>query len=239
MSLKKLLYLTLSLLLASCASRLPSLPSDNLTSPNFRQPQVASLIVLLPVEVETAELQPGAAILMSTLHQRLTAAGYKVVALDQSSHDAIWSQEVEEVGGIYDQKTGAPRPRESMLALGRLVQRVSAKTHAAVVVRPQLVLRNAEIAGMSAVWDGQQRRISVFGAGGDTIRHDGLTLGLSVGLDIFASSGELVMHTHGGALLPYRVNVQSSKNEVRSNLFANEKDVADGVAIALTPFIKM
>ncbi len=239
MNLKKLLCLTLSLLLASCASTLPSLPSDNVTSATFRQPQVTSLIVLFPVEAEAAELRPGAAMLMNALHQRLTAAGYKVVALDQSSHDAIWSQEVEAVGGIYDQKTGAPRSREIMLALGRLVQRVSAETHAAVVVRPQLVLRNAEVSGMSAVWDGQQRRISDFGASGDTVTYGGSTLGLSVGLDIFASSGELVMHTHGGALLPYRVNVQSGKNEVRSDLFANEKDVTEGVAIALTPFLKI
>lgn len=239
MFLKKLLLLTLSLLLAACAAKLPSLPSDNLISPNFRHAQPASLIVLLPAEVEVADLQPGAAILMSALHQRLTAAGYKVVALDKSSHDAIWTQEVDAVGGLYDTKTGALRPREMALALGRLVQRVSMETHAAMVMRPQLELRRADVAGMSAAWDGQQRRLAVVGTGGDMVRHDGITWGLSVGLDIFASNGELVMQTHGGALLPYRFNIQTGKSEVRPDLFANARDVADGVAIALSPFIKM
>lgn len=239
MDLKKLLLLTLSLLLASCSSGPPSLPSDNLTSPNFQRPQATALIVLLPAETEAAELQPGAAMLMRALRQRLTAAGYRVVALDKSSHEAIWSQEVNEVGGIYDPATGAPRPRELLVALGHLAQRVSAETRAAAVMRPQLVLRNAEVSGMSAVWDGQQRRIAVAGAGGDMVRHDGVTLGVSARLDIFASSGELVMQTHGGILLPYRVNIQSGKNQVRPDLFANEKDIADGVAIALTPFTGM
>lgn len=238
MKLKKLFSLLLPLLLTACAASVPSLPQDNLVVPGFRQPQTASLIVLLPVEVEAEELRLASPMLMHALHQRLVGAGYQVVALDQGSFDAIWAQELEVVGGIYDPNTGALRQRELLLALGRLAQRVSADTHAAMLVRPQLVLRGAEIAGMSAVWDGQQRRVAVFGAGGDTVTHKGSTLGLSVGLDMFAADGELVMRTHGGIALPFRVNVQSGKNEVRSDLFANDKDVADGVAIALAPFLK-
>lgn len=239
MNLNKLFLLSLSLVLASCAAKAPSLPADNLISPSFRQPQAAALIVLLPAKVAAAELQPGAAMLMNALHQRLTAAGYKVVALGESSHDALWSQEVEAVGGIYDQKTGALRPREMLLALGRLAQRVSTETRAAIVMRPQLTLRKADISGASATWDGQQRRLSIVGAGGDMVKSEGSTLGLSVGLDVFASSGELVMQTHGGALLPYRMDVQSGKYEVRPDLFANAKGIADGVALALAPFIGM
>lgn len=176
---------------------------------------------------------------MTALHRSLKTAGYRVVALDKGSYDAIWSQEIAEVGGIYDPHTGVLRRRELMLASGRLVQRVSSETHAAMVMRPQLVLRRAEVSGMSASWDGQQRRVPVFGLGSNTITNDGSTLGLSVGLDIFTSSGELVMHTYGGILLPYRINVLSGKNEVRSDLFANENEVTDGVTIALKPFFKI
>ncbi|WP_395402006.1 hypothetical protein ACHMW6_28495 [Pseudoduganella sp. UC29_106] len=236
---RKLLVFALSLLLAGCVATTPSLPSDNRISPSFRQPPAGSLIVLLPAEVEAAELESGIAILMNALHQRLLASGYKVVKLDQDSHDAIWSQEVKDVGGIYDPNTGALRRHELMLVLGHLVQRVSAETSAAMVIRPRLVLRSADISGASAAWDGQQRRVPVYGAGGDTVRGNGSTLGLSVGLDIFASSGEMVMRTHGGALLPYRANVKSGKNEVRSDLFENESEVADGVAIALAPLLKL
>jgi hypothetical protein len=158
--LKWILSLVVPILLAACASSSVSLPSDNEISQSFRRPTPSSLIVLLPAQVETADLEPGAAVLMTALHRRLTAAGYKVIALDEGSYDAIWSQEIAEVGGI-EIAAGVLRRRELMLALGRLMQRVSSETHAAMVMRPQLVLRRAEISGMSATWDGQQRRVPV------------------------------------------------------------------------------
>lgn len=234
----KLAVLVLSLLLTACAGAPKAPAPDNLISPNFQQPAAKSLIVLLPPEVETEEMKLGAAILMDALHQQLAAAGYKVAALDRGSHDAIWAQEVQEVGGIFDPATGALRQRELHLAMGHLVQRVCAETQAATVMRPRLVLREAEVAGMSAAWDGQQRRVPEIGGGGGTLSHHGSTLGLSVGLDVFAASGELVIHTFGGALLPYRLNVNLGQNEVRADLFATDAEVADGVAIALAPFFK-
>lgn len=192
---------------------------------------------MLPARVETDDLQPGVDALKSELHRQLTAAGYKVIALDEDSYDTIWSQEVAEVGGVYDAATGALRRREFALAEGHLVQRVSSETRAALVVEPQLVLRKAEVSGVSAVWDCQQRRALVVGGGGDDYRHNGSTLGLSVGLRMFASSGEFVSSTYGGVSLPYRINVRTSSNEVRPDLFANDKDIADGVSLALSPVL--
>jgi hypothetical protein len=234
---KNLLCFALSLLLAACASGPKAPASDNLVSPNFQVPQAKSLIVLLPAEIEVEDLQPGAAMMMNALHQRLTAAGYRVVALDRASHDTIWSQEVQEVGGIFDPGTGAVRQRELNMAMGHLVQRVCAETQGTMIIRPRMVLRQAELSGMSASWDGQQRRVPVFG--GDTTSYKGSTFGLSVALDGFASNGEMVMRTYGGALLPYRVNINSGKSEVRADLFANDTEVSEGVAIALVPFFKL
>lgn len=233
----KLLKLALPLLLTACASSVPLKPAENLVSPNFRQPPAASLIVLLPSQVEAEDLEPGAPILMSALHEKLTKAGYKVLALNQENYETLWSQEVKEVGGIYDPHTGALRQREMVKAMGHLVQRVSAETRAELVIQPRLVLRQAEVSGMSAAWDGQQRRVPVMGLGDDTLTHSGSTLGLSVGLNMFAPTGELVIYSYGGALLPYRINVRSSQNEVRPDLFKDGTEVAEGVAIALKPMI--
>lgn len=229
---------TLMLLLTACASGPRRVVTDNYVSPSFQQPRPQALIVLLPAMMETEDLRPGAGILMNSLHQKLTAAGYKVVALDQGSHDAIWTQEIEEVGGIYDPKNGALRQREVTQALGHLVQRVTSETGAEMVIVPRLLLRPAEVEGMSALWDGQQRRMPNVGAGGGTMTQKGSTLGLSVGLDMYASNGEYVMGTHGGALLPYRVNAMTAKYEVRSDMFADESETAEGVAIALAPFLR-
>ena len=233
---KKLLRLTLALLFTACASVPPSLPTDNEVASGFSHPESAARIVILPPEAESVELKAGIAGLKEELNRQLRAVGYKVLILDQNSYDAIWNQEVADVGGIYDMCTGALRRSAYMQALGHLVQRVSHETNAALVLRPQLVLRTAELSGVSAVWDGQQRRMPTKGSGDDNVRHDGTTWGLSVGLSMFAPGGELVLSTHGGASLPFRLNLQTQRNEVRSDLFSNDQDIADAVSVALLPF---
>jgi hypothetical protein len=233
---KKLIFFILPLLFSACASS-PKLASDNQIAPEFRRPQPGALILIMPPEFEAIDLQAGAGILKEELHRQLSAAGYKVVALDADSYDAIWAQEVAEVGGIYDANTGQLRRDAYVQALGHLVQRVSSETKASLVVRPRLVLRHAELSGVSAVWDGQLRRSPALGAIGD-VRYDGSTLGLSVGLHMFAASGEMVSSTYGGASLPYRFSLHTNKNEVRPDLFADTVDMADGVRLALIPFFK-
>ena len=236
---QRLLVVAFALALTACASSGPRrVVTDNYISPNFQQPPAKSLIVLLPADVEAEDMRPGVASMLNALNQKLSAAGYKVVALDQASHDVIWQQEVQDVGGVYDPNTGAVRELAMMNAVGHLVQRVSSETGAGMVILPRFVLRRAEIAGMSAVWDGQQRRVPTFGTAGDTLTQSGSTLGLSVSLQMIATSGELLMNTYGGALLPYRVNARTAKNEVRADLFADEAEVAEGVAIALAPFFR-
>ncbi|MYM32103.1 hypothetical protein GTP58_27600 [Duganella sp. CY15W] len=239
MLVKKLSLATLSLLFAACTSVPPPLSSDNLIASGFQRPAAPALVVMLPPQVAALDLQEGVALLKEQLRLQLSQAGYKVVALDQDSYNAIWRQEIAEVGGVFDPATGAMKRREYAQALGHLVQRVSAETKAAMVIRPQLVLRKAEVAGVSAAWDGQIRRLPAKGGGGDDVRGNGSTLGLSVGLNMFAASGELVLSTYGGAMLPYRVNFLTLQNEVRPDLFAEDKDLADGVALALEPFFKL
>ncbi|WP_444844733.1 hypothetical protein [Duganella caerulea] len=235
---KKLIPLLLPLLFAACAPMPPKLPSDNQVAPAFRHPEAGALILMLPPETETEDMQAGVGILKEELHRQLSAAGYRVAILDQTSYDTIWAQEIAEVGGIYDGATGELRRPQFVQALGHLVQRVSSETKATLVMRPHLVLRTAELSGVSAVWDGQQRRSNVSGAGDSSFHHDGTTLGLSVGLRMFASSGEFVMSTHGGVSLPYKLNLHTNRNEVRTDLFKESREMADGVSLALSPLLQ-
>ncbi|MES1980580.1 MAG: hypothetical protein V4451_21265, partial [Pseudomonadota bacterium] len=181
---QKLLSLVLTLLLAACASPAPT-PTDNVIAPAFHRPEAGKLILLLPPEAETADMQPGIEILKQQLHKQLSAAGYKVALLDQASNNTIWTEEVAAVGGIYDPVTGNLRRPEYARAFSYLVQRVSGETKAVLVLRPRLVLRRALLAGQNATWDGQQRRVPVVGVGGGTTWNKGTTLGLSVELAAF------------------------------------------------------
>jgi hypothetical protein len=233
---KKLLCLVL-FLLSACTS-VPPVSSDNLIAPDFKAPAQGALIVLLPPTVEAEDLTEGKPILLDQLHRQLKAAGYKVAGLDAANYDTIWAQEVEAVGGVYDAKTGKLRPAQYAQARGQLVQRVSSGTMAALVLQPHLLLRQAQLSGPSARWDGQQRRVQLSNTYGQDYRSDGTTLALSVGLDAYTGSGELVASTYGGVSMLYTVNIQAAKNEVRADLFASDKEMGEGVALALTPVLK-
>jgi hypothetical protein len=235
---KKLFCLFFPFLLAACASGAPPLPPDNLLAPSYQAPAPGAVIVLLPPKFEAIDLEEGRNMLMDQLHRQLQAAGYKVVALDQANYETLWAQEVDAVGGIFDAATGGLKRFQFAQARGRLAQRVTSGAHAAMVLEPQLVMRMAELSGSSARWDGQERRLVVNRTGGDDFRHDGTTLALSVGVDLFADSGEQVASTHGGASLIYAVNIDAKRNEVRRNLFATDKEIGEGVALALSPLFK-
>lgn len=194
--------------------------------------------MLLPPSVEADDLDAGKPLLLDQLQRQLKAAGYRVAGLDAANYETIWAQEVEAVGGVYDAKTGKLQSARFARARGQLVQRVSSDTKASMVLQPNLVLRQAQFSGPAARWDGQQRRVLVSNTYARDYRSDGTTLALSVGLDAYAGSGELVASTYGGASMLYTVNIQAAKNEVRGDLFASDKELGEGVALALTPVLK-
>ncbi|GGC62999.1 hypothetical protein [Undibacterium terreum] len=226
------------LLLSACAAIHPPAPADDYVAPSFRRPDPAALIVMLPPEADEAELQPGIDILKNQLHKQLRAAGYRVVLLEQKNYDTMWAEEIVAVGGIYDKNNGNLRRPEFVRAVGYLVQRVTAETKAALVIHPRLVIRKAALSGSGAVWDGQQRRVPVVGLGDSTMTYDGSVGALSVSLAAYTPNGELVLRTHGGASLPYRVNALESKHELRLDLFARDTELAEAVTLSLAPMLK-
>ncbi|GAC1568904.1 MAG: hypothetical protein NVS3B3_22650 [Aquirhabdus sp.] len=141
------------------------------------------------------------------------------------------------MGGIYDPINGNLKRTEYLKALSFLVQRISGETKATLVLRPNLVLRTAKLAGSAATWDGQQRRVPVLGSANETWRYDGTTQGLSVELTAFSADGALVVHSFGGASLPFRSNLLTSKNEVRPDLFAAENELKEAVELSLKPVL--
>jgi len=232
---RKLLVLFLPFLLSACAAVQPAPSTDNRIYPEYRRPEPGAYLLMLPPKGETEDLQPGNEILKKELHRQLQAAGYKLAMLEQNNYNALWSEEIAAVGGIYDPATGALREAQFAQALSSLVRRVSSETKAVLVLRPRLVLRSAQLSGASANWDGQQRRVPVVGGEGGS--NSGNTLGLSVELIAFAANGEPAWRTYGGASLPYRVNLYTEKNEVRTDLFDNENELAQAVALTLAPIV--
>lgn len=226
-----------TLALQACATTNTSAPADNYLAPAFRPLPPGALVILLPARGGVPDMSAGEQFVVDQLHRQLTAAGYRVKALDAANYTALWDQEVKLVGGIYDPASGELRTRAYGQALGALAQRIAADTGATLVVSHKLLLRPAPLSGMRAIWDGQNRAQPTAKAHGEDYRFNGDTIGLSVELLGIAGDGSVAFKTYGGTSLPYRADVWDGKHQVRTDLFEKDEETAQGVRIALQPVL--
>lgn len=212
----------------------PKAAADNRVAPGFVPPQAGALVVLLTPEKTFTDLAPGQAMLTEQLHRQLVAAGYRTALLEKANHDELWRQEVEAVGGVFDPATGARRNEAYAKAMASLARRVCAQTKCSLVIQHQLVLREAELRGRYAEWDGQRREIPLARANLD-VRFKGGSRALSVGVNAIMADGSPAFRTFGGASLPMQVDMDEAKQAMRKDLFNNDAEISDGVRIALAP----
>lgn len=211
--------------------------SGNYVLDGFQLP-AGDLVVLVPSRDAGESFPAGEAMARQQLEQQLAAAGYRVVGVDPGEHEKIWNQEAAAAGGIYDTTTGALKRGVYQQVLGAVARHIAVQTHCALVVDYRLVLRPAPLSGWGAEWDGQKRRPTVINSVSREIRLSGTTRGLSVELTGVLSDGRIAFRTFGGTSLPYTMNRLASKQEVRHDLFATDRETADGVKIALAPLLK-
>lgn len=228
------LCLCLPLMLIGCASVPPKPAADNRVTPGFVPPPAGALVLLLPPEKNFTDLAPGQDMLTEQLHRQLTAAGYRTALLEKANHEEVWKQEVEAVGGIFDPATGARRGEAYGKAMSSLARRVCGQVKCTLVVQHQLVLRRTELKGRYAEWDGQRREIPLTRITAD-VRFSGSARSLSVMLNVIAANGGSAFRTFGGVTLPMQMDVDEAKQKIRTDLFANDAEIADGVRIALAP----
>jgi hypothetical protein len=207
------------------------------TGSSYQKPAPEALVLLLPASAEAEELLPGLPVLLNALHTELRAAGYRTALLDKQNYEIIWNQEVDAVGGIFDNSTGKPKLEAHAAAMSALSRRLAHETNAALVILPKLVLRKAELNGTKADWDGRLVLIPTRGTFGDRTRHRGTTPAISVHLLALTDAGALAFNTFGGITLPYVIDFVTERPVLRTDLFSSATDFAEGVKIALKPVL--
>ena len=204
----------------------------------FKPPPAGSLVLLLPPSTEATELDSGIPALLQALHLELTAAGFRTALLEKANYEVVWAQEVEAVGGVFDSRTGSPKPAERALATIALAKRLAQETSASLVITPRLVLRIAELSGTKASWDGRLTQIPTRGTFGGSSSSSGTTTAVSVQLTALANDGALAFTTFGGVTLPFAINFVTERPELRENIFSDKTDLAKAAEIALRPLTK-
>lgn len=229
---------TIALALCGCATTAPTRSGDGYVAPSFHAPVAGSLVVLLPARSGDGGYEKANGFVMEQMRKQLTGAGYRVKGLDTANYDVIWSQEVAQVGGIYDPASGALRTEAYARALNVLAQRVATDSGAALVIKPALVLREAKLSGTTAEWDGQRKTPPLKKTYGATYRVDGSTTGISIELLALGADGRVAFKTLGGVTLPYRGDAWDGSSTLRDDLFADDTEIAEGLRIALRPLMQ-
>lgn len=222
--------------LLGCASDPIPQAKDNRQAKDFSIPPRDSLIVLLPpVASEYKEFQKGEDMLLPELGKQLEQAGYKVAVLNRENYNTIWSGISTEVGGLFDPVSGASRPQAYGQALFLLTRHVCKETGCTMVIQPRIAVRSAELEGSTAVWDGRRTRIPTVHTDGREHSFTGGARSYSVALTAFTSTGAFAFQTYGGGALINAMNVAKTRSEFRRDLFNSDRDIAEGVRIALAP----
>lgn len=239
MRLKSAISLIATLLLSACAAVPPKEARDNYLSTSYKAPQPGALIVLLPpAKAGSSELEAGNKFAQQQLYSQLTQAGYRVALLNSTNYAELHKQAVDAVGGLYDSSTGALRKEASAQATASMARKICQQLECSHVLIQRLVVRKAEIGAQRAEWDGQSRSIEKINTGGTLTNFKGTTTGLSLELTAITANGEVAFKRFGGISLPHEFDMIKSQSQVRKDLFKNDEEVADGVRIAIQPFLK-
>jgi hypothetical protein len=238
-SMKSLVSALSFIFLFGCAAtgRVLSPAADNYLATKFKTIDKAGYIILLPNKSPDALVNRGEGMVLNQLQRQLKQAGYKVGILDSSSYESIWAQEVAYVGGIFDQATGQLNKEAYAQVITGLVSRVCAEAKCTHIIKPHIASRSVSFDGSQVEWDGQIRDIPTSYAGGRTTRFRGNGSAFSVELTGLDAQGNLLFKQYGGASLIHEANVADVKLSLRTELFANDLEIADGVRIALKPLL--
>ncbi len=84
--------------------------------------------------------------------ERLEAVGFSVIPAEESS--SIMNSKIEQLGGMFDPKTGQVAKEKRQAVKEHLVQELDAKYDFDAFVAPKIVIVTANWSGNSAAWDG-------------------------------------------------------------------------------------
>jgi hypothetical protein len=237
----KYVSLLLAGCLAACAPLPPTPPApskDNVVAPAYRLPVGDELILILPESNSYADMKAGEKLVRQQLYKQLTAAGYKVKALELSSASEVWKEEVTKVGGIYNPVTGKLRSAAQDKAMAGFAARVCEELKCGLLLWHKLVPRRATVDGFEATWDGQQRAVPRKNETMMLYRLDGGYAAISVELIGRNMTGSEVFRTYGGVSLSMFFDESTRKLQPRTDLFSNDTEVAQGVQAALMPVLQ-
>jgi len=180
----------------------------------------------------------------AAITQYLESNGYQVLTGNQ--FDSQWSKGIDTYGKYFDPSTTLFRRDRFNSILGETLDTLKSAHDVDAVIFTDLVVQKVNFDYRQphyANWDGVRRKPRVKGSGGipgdyswaKTFRASSLQI------VIFDWNKRAVFSSRGGVELIDNLNTKSGtpKATRNDNLFNNEKQLAEGIGLALHPFVVM
>lgn len=236
---KKYFFLfTVTISLSGCIRPLYTLSENNLYADDYDQYSDATSVLLLPVVSDHASYKTGEKVVLDEVTRQLSVK-FDLDVMPMERYLKLWSEITDSIGGIYSKKTGKMMQNRYYFALKELVKRANHNKKYSMTLFPSLVIRNAELKGKLARWDGVKRNIVAEWFYLMDMDWSGGSLGLSLQVIAFDSEEKWISTSYGGLVLPLRTVEKKGApvSEVRQDMFEEADNIESGVRVALLPVV--
>src|SRR5690554_4687299 len=221
------IILVLALLLAACSTT------------EVRQGPVvkAKSILLLPLSSLHSELAEAGHSITQDLNQVLGKKKFTVINPDDQQVQAASDQALAAAGAVYDPSIGQFLPMDRLVYIKSLIDYYSTQFDFEVLIQPELLIRNADVIGDTATWDGVERSVELSSKPKTPYRALKTVRGVSIRLSAYSHNGADLLHSYAGIGLPYTINyaVKPPAFDLKTVLFT-EKEQRQAAENALKPF---
>lgn len=199
--------------------------------------QPGARVFVMPVAEQYTEFEGGGEVVSAEIGRQLQDGGWQPVTMEQSKYTKVWSSIVRRIGGMYSPQTGKIDRLKFKFAAMELVRSVSDASTYDAFLFPSLVIRDAELKGKRATWDGVSRAKVTRGSTAP-MSWSGTTKGLSLEIIALDAESNWLFTSYGGLALPFYSDLRDNpKNEVRDDIFDRPYDIQSGVTVALYPIL--
>src|SRR5690554_903670 len=219
--------LVAALLLASCSTT------------EVRQGPVikAKSVLLLPLTSLHNELAQAGHNVTLELTKALEKRRFAVINPSEEQTKLAVDQALAAAGAVYDPSIGQFLPMDRLVYIKSLIDYYGTQFDFEVLIQPELLIRNADVVGDTATWDGVERSVELSSKPKTPYRALKTVRGVSIRLSAYSHNGADLLHSYAGIGLPYTINyaVKPPAFDLKTVLFT-EKEQRQAAENALKPF---
>lgn len=197
----------------------------------------AHSVLLLPMSSLHQEIISAENQLEQQLIKQLKKKRFTTISLSDAQYQNAVDGALAASGAVYDPAIGHFLPIDRLVYIKALIDILYSTYDFDVLIQPELLLRQVNITGDMAVWDGVERKVELTRKAEIPYRPLKQGRGVSIKLSAYSNQGADLLQSYAGISLPYTIdyNERPAALAIKKVLFS-EKEQTQAAQVALTPF---